>query len=117
MMRQWGFTLIELVLSISILGVLASIAIPHYQNYQDRIKVNQAETDILSIGVMIDHYYTDNRSYPNILSDVWTKLDPWGNPYQYLNISSAKGNGSLRKDRSLNPINSDYDLYSMGKDG
>jgi general secretion pathway protein G len=44
-------------------------------------------------------------------------LDPWGNPYQYLNHYTMKGNGQARKDRFLKPLNSDYDLYSMGKDG
>ena len=45
--------------------------------------------------------------------------DPWGNAYQYQRIEGAglKGKGKLRKDKKLNPINSDYDLYSMGADG
>jgi general secretion pathway protein G len=45
--------------------------------------------------------------------------DPWGNPYQYLSFETVKGNdkGKFRKDRNLVPINSDYDLYSMGPDG
>ena len=42
--------------------------------------------------------------------------DPWGNPYRYLNIATAIP-GHVRKDRFLVPLNSDYDLYSMGKDG
>lgn len=44
-------------------------------------------------------------------------LDEWGNPYQYTNIEKAKGIGALRKDKNLVPINTDYDLYSMGPDG
>jgi len=48
-------------------------------------------------------------------------LDPWKNPYQYLDLSSLNVNkklmGQVRKDKNLVPINSDYDLYSMGKDG
>ncbi|MEJ2327300.1 MAG: type II secretion system protein GspG, partial [Chromatiaceae bacterium] len=47
--------------------------------------------------------------------------DPWGNPYKYLNIQTAKSDpsalGKVRKDRSLHPLSSDYDLYSMGADG
>jgi general secretion pathway protein G len=43
-------------------------------------------------------------------------LDPWGNPYVYLNLEGAPP-GAARKDRFLVPINSDYDLYSMGPDG
>ena len=46
-----------------------------------------------------------------------TISDPWGRPYQYLDFSTVKGTGQMRKDRFLVPINSTYDLYSMGKDG
>jgi len=114
-----GFTLIELVLIVVILAVLAAIAIPYYQDYKDRVNVAAAVSDIAAISTLISAYENDNRAFPNSLSDVGagTKLDPWGNPYQYLNIASVQGKGKLRKDKSLNPINSDYDLYSMGKDG
>jgi general secretion pathway protein G len=55
-------------------------------------------------------------------------LDPWGRPYNYLNIQGSaeakeekgKGKGTpgnARKDHSLIPINSDFDLFSVGKDG
>ena len=46
--------------------------------------------------------------------------DPWGNPYQYLWL---RGNpapalkGERRRDKSMNPVNTDYDLYSLGADG
>lgn len=43
--------------------------------------------------------------------------DPWGNPYRYTNIANTKSKGKLRKDKSLVPLNTDYDLYSMGADG
>jgi general secretion pathway protein G len=44
-------------------------------------------------------------------------LDPWGNAYQYLNFADIMGVGQVRKDRNLVPINTDFDLYSMGRDG
>jgi general secretion pathway protein G len=46
-------------------------------------------------------------------------LDPWGHPYQYLKIAGGdvNGKGKLRRDRFLNPLNTDYDLYSLGPDG
>jgi len=114
-----GLTLLELVLIIAIVAVLAAIAIPYYQDYKDRVNVAAAVNDIAAISTLISAYENDNRAFPNDLSEVGsgTKLDPWGNPYQYFNIATAKGKGKLRKDKSLNPINSDYDLYSMGKDG
>ncbi len=42
--------------------------------------------------------------------------DPWGRAYIYYNID-ANGKGGARKDHALNPINTDFDLYSMGADG
>jgi len=114
-----GFTLIELMLAVTILSVLALIAIPSYSEYVDRAKVTQAEGDIVQIEVAIAQYLSDNGSFPNALADLnkGAFIDPWGNPYQYLNLSDTKGHGQARKDKSLVPINSDYDLYSMGKDG
>lgn len=58
----------------------------------------------------------DSREYPEQLPDDLQKLDPWGNPYQYLRMQGAS-NGQKRKDKSLVPINTDFDLYSMGPDG
>jgi general secretion pathway protein G len=60
-----------------------------------------------------------NKNLPLSLADVGmgNLLDPYGNPYEYLNFATAKGKGSFRKDRFLVPINSDYDLYSKGQDG
>jgi general secretion pathway protein G len=114
-----GFTLIELLLVVAIFAVLAAIAIPTYGNYKDRVKVQKAISDITEIGVFIKQYDTENRELPATLADagVGNRLDPWGHPYQYLNITTQTGKGKLRKDKALNPLNTDYDLYSMGKDG
>jgi general secretion pathway protein G len=45
------------------------------------------------------------------------KTDPWGNLYIYLNLTDPSLTGKPRKDGKLHPVNSDYDLYSTGKDG
>lgn len=64
-------------------------------------------------------FKTENSALPANLATMpgINLLDPWGNPYQYLNFETVKGKGKLRKDRFLVPINSTYDLYSMGADG
>ena len=61
----------------------------------------------------------DDSQFPDSLADVdmLPLLDPWGNPYQYLNITGKVPIGKARKDKFLVPINTTYDLYSMGPDG
>jgi general secretion pathway protein G len=114
-----GLTLIELLIVVAIIGVLASIAAPAYQDYTEKAKINQAASDIASIAVKAEAYWNDVRAYPESLADIGAAgmLDPWENPYQYLNLFDKEGKGGNRKDRKLNPLNSDFDLYSMGKDG
>ena len=114
-----GFTAIEIMLAVVIIGVLAAIALPSYATYRERTRVYQAVIDIKEIDVKLQLYRLDNYSYPPTLAaiNMASKLDPWGNPYQYTNLETAKGHGSARKDKNLVPINSDFDLYSMGKDG
>jgi general secretion pathway protein G len=116
-----GLTLIELLFVITIVGILAAIAVPAYNSHFYKVQVEQATTDIQSLAAKIDLYYTDAGQYPATLADVGcsatTCVDPWGNPYAYINHALLNGNGHVRRDRSLNPLNSDYDVYSIGKDG
>jgi general secretion pathway protein G len=116
--KHRGFTLLELIVTIVIVGILSAIAVPLYQGYADKSKFTTACMDIQNISVAIGNYYTDHGQYPNSLTDVGyaTLLDPWGNPYVYVNLSTAPP-GKSRKDHFLVPINTDYDLCSMGKDG
>ena len=117
--RILGFTIVELFIVLAIIGVVASIAIPRYVDYRERIKVAQAVADIRALSLLINNYQLDARAYPPNLASVGnaSKLDPWGRPYVYTNLQSAKGKGLARKNKNLVPLNSDFDLYSVGKDG
>lgn len=117
--QKAGLTLVELLLVLGLVGVLAAIAMPMYANYRERIKRSTAILDIRVLQTMITDYAASGGAFPSSLADVGNagKLDPWGHAYQYVNLTSVKGHGSARKDHKLNPINSDFDLYSMGKDG
>ena len=112
-----GLTLIELMLAIAGLGVLMVLAFSVYPNYRERIRVEQARREIAVIAMQIKSYHMDNGTYPGSLSEIdQGNPDPWGNPYRYTDLTGP-GNGKARKDRKLNPLNSDFDLFSMGKDG
>ena len=135
-----GFTLFDILIVLAIIGILTTIALPILLKY--RTKANNAlvvsEIRILEQEILI--YHAKRMRLPDDLGEV--KLgnisDPWGNPYQYLKIaedddgeikkgkdinkgekenSADEKKGLPRKDFFLVPANSDYDLYSMGKDG
>jgi len=113
-----AFTLTEVLLGVAILGVLAAIVIPIYTQYKVKLDNAIAVTDIINIQVAIESFEQANDAFPNNLTEVNMNLllDPWGNSYQYLNLNGAPI-GQVRKDQALVPINTDYDLYSMGPDG
>lgn len=116
-----GFTVIELLVAIAVIAALAAVAIPSYQSHRNKALVAQAASDVKSLDVLITQYYADNMSFPDSLADVGksSMLDPWKRPYRYLRLSplTPSAAGQMRKDKNLVPINSDFDLYSMGKDG
>ena len=113
-----AFTIIELLIAIAVLGVSAAIAIPIFNEYKIKLDNAIAITDIVNIQVAVESYYQAKDTYPTSLTDVNMDqlLDPWGNFYMYLNLAGAPI-GLMRKDQALVPINSDFDLYSMGPDG
>jgi general secretion pathway protein G len=117
--RIIGFTLIEMLIAIAIIGIVISIAIPAYQEYVKEGEIYVAVQDLRNISLLIEDVEISG-SMPASLAEIGVNYnDPWGNPYQYLNLldPANKGKGKARKDKNLVPINSDYDLYSMGPDG
>lgn len=122
---QHGFTLIEIMVVVVILGILAALVVPQIMSRPDQAKVTVAKNDIKAISAALDMYRLDNHSYPstqqglealvrkpsgnpaprNWNPDGYLKrvpVDPWGNPYQYLSPGTRGGA---------------YDLYSLGADG
>lgn len=89
-----------------------------YQRYIEKIQVLAVVADIRNIDKTIAAYKALAGSCPADLKTIGMDQmrDRWGQPYRYLRVQDAK-KSDLRKDRSLHPVNSDYDLYSVGKDG
>ena len=118
-----GFTLVELLLVLVILGILASLVLPKFTGRTEQARVTAAQTQISTFGTALDAFEVDTGSYPRgqdglnqlvaapadvpnwrgpyLKSDI--PADPWGRPYIY----ECPGR--------LNPAG--YDLRSMGPDG
>ncbi|MBK9998905.1 MAG: prepilin-type N-terminal cleavage/methylation domain-containing protein [Nitrospira sp.] len=88
--RQQGFTIIELMIAVAIVGALAGLAIPNYLGYLDKARLTRCIAEIRYIERAIDSYEAANESLPNTLVEVGAgdMVDPWGNPYEYLNIAA-----------------------------
>ncbi len=119
-----GFMLIEILIVFAIIGTLAAIAIPAYAKYRYKAQIAMVITEIRILEKEIENYAAEHGEFPGSLTDINMDLieDAWGNPYRYLKIAGEdlKGKGKdqkMRKDHFMVPVNSDYDLYSMGPDG
>ena len=136
-----GFTLVEIAIVITIIGLLAGLAGSSYARFLEEARIARAISEISQIAKVIDATRVfDDSPPPDSLAqfDLETPNDPWGNPYHYLRIEGifsvtarpVDGNGlpavsagprpppdKPRKDRFFKPISTDYDLYSSGPDG
>lgn len=122
--KQTGFTLIEIMVVVIILGVLGALVVPKIMSKPDQARIVAAQADIRNIASTLDMYKLDNFNYPstaqglqalvtkpsgtpeakNWNTDGYLKklpIDPWGNPYLYI---SPGAHGA-------------FDLYSWGADG
>jgi len=116
---QIGFTLIELMIVLVVAAVLAGFALPAYTDSVDRAKAGEAMQEMGQIAAEIERFYTANFNYPDSLADLGLsndqRRDPWGKNYLYTDLSGA--DAKPRRDANGNPVNTDYDLLSRGKDG
>ncbi len=119
--KERGFSLVEIMMALVVAGALMALAVPSYQAQVERARVAKAVSDIAEVSLALAHFNTLRFTYPNTLAElnINIPLDPWGRPYQYLGIdvNPPPNNGQVRRDKNLNPLNSDFDLYSLGKDG
>lgn len=114
-----AFTVLEFAVVMIIISLTYMTISPAVIRMVETANIKNVEQEVTNIQADIDDFLKENGRLPDSLEEVYGEvpLDEWGNPYQYLNHTKAKGKGKLRKDKNLVPINSDYDLYSMGPDG
>jgi general secretion pathway protein G len=128
--RAGGFTLVEIMLVLAAIAAILTIGIPTYSEHRKRVMIAEVKKDLVVISQKLEKYQSFNYEYPEYLVDVGVSLrDPWGNDYQYLNLDDvdpdtgdvtpgAKGpKPDPRTKAGLEPLNTDYDLFSMGEDG
>lgn len=133
--RKWwtrGFTLAELIVVITIIGILSTIGVNVYKHFIDSARNTRAVAEIRMYEKEIMNFLNDSETLPGNLKDLGRgfALDPWKNDYQYINFDSpgaednrrtkgakGKGKGKGKGLEKGSPLNTDYDLYSMGKDG
>jgi len=112
-------TLLEILITLAIIGILAAIVAEAYDGALGKARVTRAIADIRVIEKILLTMEVEG-DLPTSLGEIgWAdREDPWGNPYQFLNFDGVKGlPGKARKDRFLVPLNTSFDLYSLGPDG
>ena len=132
-----GFTLIELMVVILIIGVLAALVVPKVMSRPDEARITAAKSDIATVNQALNLYKLDNGRYPSTeqglaalvkkptiapIPDNWkgegyldrVPKDPWGTPYQYLQpgLHGAIDVFSLGADRASGGEGSDADIGS-----
>ena len=123
-MKQRGFTLIEIMVVVVIIGLLATLVLPRVLGRQDQAMIAKARADIQALSSALKLYKLDNFNFPSTEQGLealikepageppaknWKKggyvdrlpADPWGNAYQYLSPGE----------------NMEFDIWSMGADG
>jgi general secretion pathway protein G len=114
---QHGVTLLELIAALAAVLVLTTLAIPGFTGYVDRSRVSRTIGDIGSVSLQLYRWQLNTRRFPATLAEAGIdRTDPWGRPYEYTPVEGTPEN-QLRKDHNLHPINTDFDLYSVGPDG
>ena len=114
-----AFSLIETLVVCALVSTLSAIGAAVYVQALNTARITRAIGDLQALDVDVRSFYLSHNRYPTTLSEARPIVpnDPWGRPYVYTDLSQRGSRGRARKDGRLNPINSDFDLYSAGQDG
>jgi len=115
---QRAFSLVETLVVCGLIATLASLSAGIYVNALKRARITRAIGDLRALDTDIRAFHTRFNRYPTTLAEARmpVPMDPWGSPYVYTDLTERSSRGRARKDGRLNPINADFDLYSVGED-
>lgn len=100
--KQRGFTLVELMIVVVVMGILASIALPSYQNYVEKSRSRAAMADLVALSTAVENVFQRTLTYPTALTDVttWKPSATDFFTYQYSTNNSytltASGKGAMK---------------------
>jgi general secretion pathway protein G len=115
MRNHKGFTLVELLVVVAIIGIISSIAIAGLTNALDKGKQKRSMSDLHSIGEAVEAYHVDHAAYPAGVAD-WPTLQGYISPFFIKAPPSGDGwNHSWTAATSAAGV--DYTVTSLGKDG
>jgi type II secretion system protein G len=113
--RASGFTLVELLIVVAIIGIISAIALPNLMNAIDKAKQKRTMGDMRGICTAIEAYATDNANYPANQS-AWSTIKVHLNPH-FIREPPDEDGWSNGWDVATSTNGSDYSLSSFGKDG
>lgn len=100
-----GYTIVELAIVLSIVGILAAVGGSQYWSYLDRARTARAIAELQAIAKQLEPLPDEDGSYPASLADAGiAMLDPWGRPYRYLLIQGNLPRGLSDATAALPPV-------------
>jgi general secretion pathway protein G len=110
-----GFTLIELLIVVTIIGLIAAMAIPNLITAMDKAKQRKTMGDMRQLGSAVEMYAVDNNTYPRVTN--YTNLEPLIVPGYVKTVSGTDGWNHPWVFSSDTANGTEYTLTSLGKDG